>query len=146
MTLFFWKFIPAKPTALNNFFLRQNVEKCSIYLRYKFRFGDHSARKVPQLAQTFATKIGKPRLISMSQKINTIIDFFRYKKIHKKNFKIFHPRGLDQNPRKNQLRVGIWKIASDEPKVLTTQVYMQNFKCIASLVWAVGSPGFEKWT
>ena len=33
---------------------------------------------MPQLAQNVPRKIGKPRLISMSQKINTIIDFFRY--------------------------------------------------------------------
>ena len=45
-----------------------------------YRTGDHLALKVPQLAQTFPRKIGKPCLISMSQKINTIIDFFRYKK------------------------------------------------------------------
>ena len=33
---------------------------------------------MPELAQNVPRKIGKPRLISMSQKINTIIDFFRY--------------------------------------------------------------------
>ena len=70
----------------------------------------------------------------------------KYQKIGKKFFEIFHPRGLDQNPRKNQLRGELSKIASDGPKVLTTRSYMQNFKSLACLVWAVGLPGLEKWT
>ena len=70
----------------------------------------------------------------------------KYPKIKKKFFEIFHPRGLDQNPRKNQLRGEVSKIASVGPKVLTIRTYMQNFKSLASLVWAVGVPGFEKWT
>ena len=50
-----------------------------ITLGMSFILGIIRPEKCPKLAQTFARKIGKPRLISMSQKINTI-DFFRYKK------------------------------------------------------------------
>ena len=106
MALFFWKFIPAKPTALNIFFLGQNVYNCPNYLGYEFRFGACSALKLTQLSQNGSKKIGKLCLISMSQKINAIIDFFRYYtrsfailwKIHKRYYSAFWIRNLGSVP------------------------------------------------
>ena len=61
------------PNRSSKFFLYQYVSHGHRLLWYEFRFGPHSS---PDFAQLHKTKTGKLGLISMTQKIDTIIDFF----------------------------------------------------------------------
>ena len=75
MTLFFWKFIPAKQTALYNFFLAKMCRNVQITLGMNPRHSLGRPKIYPNFPAAPQTKNGNHFFLPTSQKINTFIEY-----------------------------------------------------------------------
>ena len=77
--LWVWSFTTAKPLTREHSGWSQMKQICVGYLPYRWRVGDHSARKLSQLPKNIPNEKWKPKFLRNSQKSKSFFDFFLLK-------------------------------------------------------------------